>query len=587
MRRFIGGPSLAAAILTRELAPGIEPYSPDNLLVMAPGGLTATPVPGSDRLSLAARSPLTGFIGESTLSGPSGEALRRAGFTAVAIVGKAAQPSLLVIDDGRVELRPADHLWGLGILESLERLQAELSDRRFSFMVIGQAGENLVRYASISDQTGRVAGRTGLGAVMGAKNLKAIALRGTSRLPVHDRQALASYVRDLADRFKRPEVAVHGWSGSVRSVSTLTGSGALPVANFQRSGRDGGYKDLGDELLLQTDKLRHGCIGCPVQCEHRFERPRVKGRGRAVRLEYQTVYALGPLCGVDDLDAIVDAASLCDEFGMDSVSMGATIAWAMESRERGVLTLDPTTDPELEFGNPESVIECIRLTARRVGIGALLAEGSRRASDRTGAGSAAWAMHVKGLEMPGYDPRRQDGIGLGLALSARGACHNRAGLGMDPDPAPWEEEIAKTLESSTASAISREDTHTTLDALGICKFFRFAFDDIQSECGDIARMILGPDGHTPDLASIGGRTSTVRRLFNLREGLTPEDDQLPQRLRGASEGSNGTSNADAPRAEYYRQRGWTADGGVPAQTLVSAGMGDFVEAPPGGSTSGE
>ena len=284
--RFLGGTALCAAILTKRLTPNIDPYSPDNLIVMAPGALTGAPVPGSDRLSLAAKSPQTGLIGESTLSGPSGEALRRAGISAVVISGKSAKPSWLLIDDERIELHDAVPLWGLSIPESIRSLRGEIPDRGFSFMSIGPAGENLVRYASVADQTGRVAGRTGLGAVFGSKNLKAIAVRGSSRTVVDDRESLVSYIRDLAERFKRPEVAVYGWSGSVRSLSNLIGKGALPQANFQATGAGEDYQELGDDLLQRSDKLRHGCVGCPVQCEHRFERPHVQRNGRPVRLEY-------------------------------------------------------------------------------------------------------------------------------------------------------------------------------------------------------------------------------------------------------------------------------------------------------------
>ncbi len=574
--RFFGGPALCAAILTKQLIAGVEPYSPENLVVMASGALTGAPVPGSDRLSLAAKSPQTGLIGESTLSGPSGEALRRAGFAGVVISGKAQAPIYLVIDDDRVQLVDARHMWGLDISESIQSLRHEITGRGFSFVSIGPAGGNLVRYASLADDTGRVAGRTGLGAVFGSKNMKAIAIRGTASTVVDDRGGLSSYVRDLADRFKRPEVAVHGWSGSVRSMSNLLAKGALPQANFQETKAGEEYQGLGDDLLQQSDKLRHGCVGCPVRCEQRFECPHVERKGRAVRLEYQTVYALGPLCGIDDLNTITEAAGLCDDYGMDTVSAGATIAWAMESVQRGVLKPDSATDPSLEFGDGEALIESIKLIARREGIGALLAEGSLKAAQSVGEGSEEWSMQVKGLEMPGYDPRRHRNLGLGLAISARGACHNRAGFGMDAEPAPWEQQESQTVASAVAQTILREDRQSLLDALGVCKFFRTAFDDLELECREIAKMVHGEDGAHRELADIGPRTAAVRRVFNVREGLPPDGDALPKRLRDS--GGEATDNPPPEKLlnAYYDQRGWDRDGQVRTSTLIDLGMEDFV-----------
>ena len=573
--RFVGGPALAAALLYRFLPPGADPLGPANILVMAPGALTGAPVPGSDRLSLAARSPQTGFIGESTLSGPIGEALARAGFAAVAIDGAASSPSYLVVDGDSVTVRPAGHIWGLPIPEAIAAFADELPRRGFEFLAIGPAGENRVRFASIADRTGRVAGRTGLGAVMGSKNLKGIAIRGRGLVPLHDPDGLRLQIKDLAERLKRPEVAVYGWSGSIKGVSTLSRLGVLPAANFQQSTGDMTYQMLGDRLLQGTDKLRHGCVGCPVKCEHRFEKPRARSGSRAVRLEYQSVYALGPLCGIDDLSAIVAAAALCDTLGIDTVSMGATIAWAMESFERGILTIEQTGGLELTFGNAAALTKCIEQTARRDGLGALLAEGSLRAARSLGGGSEAWTMQVKGLEMPGYDPRRHRGLGMGLAMSARGACHNRAGLGLDIEPLPGDPAAPPDSESGPAGGISREDRQSLLDALGICKFFRFAFDDLPRETAALLAAVSGPGGAAGEFPQLPPRVALTRRLFNLREGLAPADDSLPARLlNGAGNGSNG-SDFDRRRTAYYRQRGWTEAGHVPLSTLAALGMEDF------------
>ena len=572
--RFVGGPALAAAILYQLLPPGADPLGPANILVMAPGALTGAPVPGSDRLSLAARSPQTGFIGESTISGPIGEALARAGFAALVITGAASSPVYLRLDDDSITVRDARHIWGLPIPEAIASFAEETPGRGFESMAIGPAGENLIRFAGIADRTGRVAGRTGLGAVMGSKNLKGIVIRGDRRLPLHDPDGLRSRIKVLAERLKRPEVAVYGWSGSVKSLSTLAHLGSLPTANFQQTTGDPVYRLLGDSLLQETDQLRHGCVGCPVACEHRFEPPAASSGPPAVRLEYQSVYALGPLCRIHDLPVIIDAAALCDTLGMDTVSMGATIAWAMESFERGVLTIEQTGGLDLTFGNSAALIECVQLTARREGLGALLAGGSLRAAQSLGGGSAAWTMQIKGLEMPGYDPRHHTGLGMGLAMSARGACHNRAGLGLDNEPLPGDPDSPADRDSSPAGGISREDRQSLMDVLGICKFFRFAFDDLPHECAELLTAVGGPAG-ADEVHLLPARLATTRRLFNLREGLAPENDSLPTRLLDPTANGSNASDFDEQRTAYYRHRGWTDSGQVPLSTLAALGLEDF------------
>jgi aldehyde:ferredoxin oxidoreductase len=392
---------------------------------------------------------------------------------------------------------------------------------------------------------------------------------------MHDPAGLRLQMKDLADRLKRPEVAVYGWSGSIKGVSTLSRMGALPAANFQRSTGDMTYQVLGHRLLQGTDKLRHGCIGCPVKCEHRFERPHAHGGSRAVRLEYQSVYALGPLCGIDDLPAIVDSAALCDSPGIDTVSMGATIAWAMESFERGILTAEQTGGLELTFGNTAALTECIEQTARREGFGALLAGGSLRTARSLGGGSEAWTMQVKGLEMPGYDPRHHSGLGMGLAMSARGACHNRAGLGLDVDPLPGDPTAPADSESTPAGGISREDRQSLLDALGICKCFRCAFDDLPVETAALLTAVSGPGGAAAEFARLPARVPSPGDSFIYAKGWHPPMILWPARLLDQSgDGSNG-SDFHKERTAYYRERGWTEAGEVPFSALAALGMEDF------------
>ena len=362
------------------------------------------------------------MIGDSLSSSYLALALKRTGHDALAITGAAAGWSMLIVDDADVTLRPAAHLLGLSPADTAERVRAELGSG-FRVAAIGPAGERGVRYAAIAND-GRLAGRTGAGAVMGAKRLKAIAVRG-SRLPATaDPRAVAALARDLAERSVGPATAKYREIGTVANVSFLNRMGMLPTRNFG-SGRFHGAEAIsGETLRLEHATDRQACAACTVGCEHHY-RTRDGGPETSARLEYETLFALGSLCGVSDPNVVLRAAALCDELGCDAISAGGTIAWAMECRDRGVdLGVPPDEIPR--WGDGAALLRTLRQIGAREGLGDLLAEGSRAAAERVGQGSDGWAMHVKGLELPGYDPRRLKTLALGLAVAARGACHNRS-----------------------------------------------------------------------------------------------------------------------------------------------------------------
>jgi len=413
-----------------------------------------------------------------------------------------------------------------------------------------------VRYATISHD-GRHAGRTGLGAVMGAKGLKAIALRGSRRLEPHDADALSRAAQLLRARSLGPDTAKYRLLGTSGNLLTFDRLGVLPARNFQESHFAGAARLSGERLAVDHARERTGCAACTVGCEHRY----LPAAGEAsVRAEYESLFALGPLLGLDDPAQVLRAVALCDEYGMDSLSLGGTLAWAMEAAERGVLDGAP------RFGDAEGVLALIpQVAAGTTGLGRLLAEGSRRAAAQVGSGSEAWAMHVKGLELPGYEPRALKTLALGLAVGARGACHNRstayerdfelgaAGAGDDP---------RRGQEAAEA-----EDRAAVLDSLVICKFLRRCFDDLYGEAAELLRCVTGWDLTADELQRTGGRIVTMKRLYNQREGAAREDDTLPPRLLNeALESGRGLTRAELDRMldDYYAARGWNPDGTVPA-----------------------
>ncbi len=576
----IGGIGLASWLLLRHCPPDVDPLAPANPLVFAASPFVGTGITTAAKLAVATKSPQTGMIGDSLSSSYLAIALKRTGFDALVITGRAPAPSLLVVDDGRVELRAAGHLLGRSPVETAAAVRVELG-AGFRVAAIGVAGERGVRYAAISND-GRLAGRTGAGAVMGAKGLKAIAVRGSRLPPVADPRGLAAAARDLAERSLGPGTAKYREVGTAANVAFFDRLGLLPTRNFQ-SGRFAGAEAIaGETLLLEHGTDKHGCAACTVGCEHRY-RTRDDGPAVETRLEYETLFALGSLCGVADPNAVLRAAAACDELGIDAISTGASIAWAMECADRG-LDLGVPADELPHFGDGDALLRTIHLIAERWGVGNLLAEGSRSAAAIVGQGSAAWAMHVKGLELPGYDPRKLQTLALGLAVAARGACHNRSSA--------YEADFSDRFDPGAAAAAraeaaaAAEDQAAILDSLTLCKFLRHALPDLHAEAADLHAKVTGLPTTADDLRRAGERITTVKKLFNLRQGWTRADDTLPPRALGEAEPAGGEppepSRLDRPWLDqmidaYYRVRGWDDQGRVAAEHLARLGLGGLVE----------
>ncbi len=578
LRRFIGGTGLGTYLLYEHCPPQIDPLDPANPLIFVTSPLVGSRMTTSSKFAVVTKSPLTGFIGDSLSSSFLATELKGCGCDALVIVGKSELPTLLSVHDGRVDFLDASGLMGLSTSETEAAVKARLGSRT-RVACIGPAGEKLVRFASISNDGGRQAGRTGPGAVMGSKNLKAIAVRGSNRVPVADSEWLDITRQDLARRSLGPATEKYRTLGTVANVSVFNRLGTLPTLNFRQSTFEGA-EPVSGEALHQSHHVKNAhCASCTIGCEQILatndDGPRVAGR-----MEYESAFALGPLVGVSDPNTVIRASRFCDDAGIDTISAGGTIAWAMECFDRGILTEDDTGGLDLRFGSTDALMTALRLIVDREGLGGLLAEGSRRAAAVVANGSDAWAMQVKGLEMPGYEPRSLKTMALGLAVSTRGACHNRSSA--------YEADFSSAVDRLKADeqrgriTAAGEDFSAVLDSLIWCKFLRKAFNDLYAESAEIYERITGWPMTADDLRQSGERINNLKKLFNIREGWTRDHDTLPPRVldetlpTGVVQGVGlNREDLDMMIRSYYRARGWTEDGLIPESKLREL---DLVEA---------
>jgi aldehyde:ferredoxin oxidoreductase len=568
LRRYLGGVGLGTFLLCREAPVGVDPLAPEAPLLFVLSPLVGTPLTTSAKFAVVAKSPLTDRLNDALASSHFALAAKRAGMDALVIVGACAEPSVLVIDDGRVSLRPAGALWGLSVAEAEAQLREQLGPG-FQTAVIGPAGERLVRYATIS-HAARHAGRGGLGAVMGAKRLKAVAVAGTQRVAVADPAGVVTAAKELSARSFGPATAKYRELGTLTNLLTFNRLAALPTRNFQQSTFPEAPALSGEELAATRAVARASCAACTIGCEHIY----AAGDG-TVRLEYETAFALGPLCGISDPDVVLRAARLCDELGLDTISAGATVAFAMECAERGLLDA-----PGLRFACGEALLQTLGLIARREGLGRLLAEGTRRVAAAVGGDAADFAPHVKGLELPGYEPRALQTMALGLAVGTRGADHNRSGA--------YEVDFsarADRLRGSPAVAplaVETEDRAALMDSLILCKFLRGVFRDLFAESADLLARVTGWDLSAEELRTAARRIVTAKKLYNVREGWTPAEDTLPPRFLAEELPTGAAAGATLPRERlqamvqaYYRARGWDERGGVPPALVEALQLADL------------
>jgi aldehyde:ferredoxin oxidoreductase len=547
LRQYLGGSGLGARLLLDEGGATADPLSPAAPLIFAFSPLVGSPLTTSAKFAVVSRSPLTERFNDSLASSGFALAGKRCGCDAIVLTGRAPALSVLVIDDGRVRLESAADVEGATCPDTERELRARLgADYRIAS--IGPAGERAVRYATVSHD-GRHAGRGGSGAVLGSKNIKAVAVRGVQRTSWAHQQDLVELSRDLSQRSFGPATAKYRELGTATNLLTFNRFGTLPTRNFQSGTFEGAEQLSPEALAVEHGRTRASCVACTIGCEH------IYGLGKAgVRLEYESLFALGSLCGVADGDAVLRASRRCDELGIDTISAGGTIAFAMECVERGLLD-----EPWLTFGSGDAVLAAIDLIGRREGVGALLAEGSRRAALTIGGGSIAFAPQVKGLEIPGYEPRALQTMALGFAVGARGADHNRSGA-YEVDFSDQVDRRHATLDS-VCLAIETEDRAAIMDSLILCKFLRGVFTDFYAEAAGMLRAVTGWDVTADELRATAQRIVAAKRRVNVLAGWTPAEDTLPERfLDAALPGDAGAMLARETLgelvAEYHRQRGW-------------------------------
>ena len=523
----LGGVGLAVRLLDERVRGPIDPLGPGNLLVFAAGPFASTPVPAANKHALATISPLTGLLNEGLSSSHFSAVLRRCGLAALLITGAADRWTTLAIDGEHVRFEDASELVGHSARDATKLLRERYGDRSLRVCAIGLAGERGVRFAAVENDN-RQAGRGGTGAVFGAKRLKAIALRGRGTVEIADPQATAAISATLRERALGPKTAKYRVLGTGANLRVLQRMGQLPTRNFTATSFEGAERVTPERARESRGgylELRAGCAGCPVQCEHLYVR-KERDRRSAAASEYESVWAFGPNCGVDDLDAVLDAIGHCDALGLDTISTGSAIAFAMECARHGLVPPD-AFGPELAFGNAAVLIPAIDAIAARRGLGDLLADGVRAAATRIGGGAERFAMHAKGLELPGYEPRALPTYALGLATCTRGACHNRAAT-YDTDLRDPSNE--RSDEQRVRDAIAAEDRAIAWDSLVLCKFVRDCFVDFEAEAAALWSAVAGIPLGADALRAAAQRIWERKRAINARLGWTLDDDILPPRL---------------------------------------------------------
>ena len=527
----IGGASAAVELLSQEIRGPIDPLGSENALVFAPGPFAGTAVPAATKHAIATVSPLTGRVTDGLSSSHWSGALRKLGMSGLVIRGVAPEWSVVAIDNGGVRMLDASALLGLSAAGTTARLRETLGDKRWRVAAIGPAGERGVRFATI-DNDGRQAGRGGAGAVMAAKRIKAIALRsdGDAFVELADPERVRTIAEALRARALGPATAKYRVLGTGANMRVLQRMGMLPTRNFSAAHFEGVEAVTPERAREQPGaylERRTGCSNCPVQCEHMYVRRAENGSAKkASASEYESVWAFGPNCGIDDLDAVLDAIGRCDEAGLDTISTGAAIAFAMECAERGLVDGDAFGTP-LRFGNAAVLRPAIDAIARGEGFGRVLGSGVRAAAETIGGGAHEFALHVKGLEMPGYEPRALPTYALALAVCTRGACHNRAAA-YDVDLR--DPENALDDEARAAAVVDAEDYAIAWDALVLCKFTRNCFDDFWNEGAALWAATTGIPLDAQGLRAAAKTTWRAKRALNARLGWTSAEDVLPARL---------------------------------------------------------
>lgn len=573
--KFIGGRGLATKMFMDEVSPEIDPLSVDNKVIFVTGPLSGTATPTGGRYMVVTKSPLTGTIASSNSGGYWGAELKFAGYDAIIFEGKSDNPVYLNIADDLVEIKDASNLWGKLVAETTTILE-DIHGSKVRVACIGPAGENLSKVSGVMNERGRAAGRSGVGAVMGSKNLKAIVVRGTNKVNVNDPDKLKDVFARCMNKIKENGVTGQGLPayGTAVLVNIINEHGALPTNNFQQSYFDKAEAISGETLALKYLKRKEPCFRCPIACGRYCEVDGIEGSGP----EYETIWAYGSNCGVSDLESIIKANYWCNEYGLDTISAATTIAAAMELYQKGYIKKEDLGDgPELTWGNAEAIIEWTKRMGQGKGLGAKMAEGSYRLCESYGVPELS--MSVKKQEMPAYDPRGIQGIGLNYATSNRGGCHVR-GYMISPEILGLPEPLDRfTTEGKAGWTKIFQDFTAAIDSVGLCLFTSFALG--ADDYADLYNAISGTNLSGNDFIESGERVWNIERVFNLKAGIDPSMDTLPKRLLedpiadGPSKGWVNKLSETLPK--YYQARGWS-ESGIPTEArLESLGIEEYQE----------
>lgn len=607
-RKYMGGSAMATYYLLKEMAAGVDPLGPDNVLVLALSVTTGTAISGQSRMTACAKSPLTGGIGDSQSGGFFPAEMKFAGYDAIILKGKSPRPVYLWIKDGQVELRDAAHLWGMVTGDAESTIKSELEDNKIEVLQVGPAGEDGVRFAALINMSNRANGRTGLGAVMGSKNLKAIAVRGKQRPPLADKLSLKDLAKWGAVKFPESDIASMGKYGTAETTGSNHSSGTLPTYNYN-SGVFDQWEPIDGTTMYDSilrgaaegkqDRLgRDTCYACTVRCKRVVEITKgpYKVDPHYGGPEYETTSTFGNYCGISDLPAIAKANELCNKYGMDTISCGAAISWAFEAFNEGELTLEDTGGLDLTWGNAESMVKLTKMIAKREGFGDILAEGSQRASQKIKRGTEEFLITSKGQEAPAHMPQVKRTLALIYAVNPFGADHQSS----EHDPAVEDDfeyyqdrlemiGINKQLEPQTLTpekvtfARTTQYLYSALDSLNLCQFvFGPAWQLYgPDQMVELVNAVTGWDTDIDELLALGERRINLQRAFNAREGMNREDDALPEKFfKKALEG--GASDGfilDRKQFEdaldsYYLQSGWDVETGTPTRaSLERLGLG--------------
>ena len=578
-REFIGGEGIASTILFEQVGPDTDPLGPDNRLIFMTGAFVATNIPCGIKTTVVSKSPLTGIYGESVFSAPLGIDLKNSGYDGMIIKGRAKDPAYIWINDDQVEVRDAQHLWGRETFETADELRKELGDTNISVVTIGPAGERLVRLASIIADDSRAAGRCGLGAVMGSKNLKAIASKGTGKISVSNPTRL-NELRKEAVTTALPNTKALRDNGTASGLITFEQNGNLPIRNWTRGSFPEAEKITGTTMTQRILTAPYPCKTCPIACGRKVKVESGPYAMEGSGPEYESMAALGSLCYNSNLESIAKANDLCNRLGIDTISTGQAIAFAMECYEKGLIT--ETGGVDLTWGNPDAIVRICELIGKKEGLGEVLGEGVLMAAKKIGKGSEKFAIHVKGLEFPEHNPRKFKSMGVAYATSNVGANHNRGSpmlveRNLLSPELPWKEPVDGFIAKDKGRMTKvYQDICCVVDSLGICKFMVFWGKLRLRILVEYYNAITGWDITFEDLMKAGERIWNLQRAFNIRMGVSRKDDTLPDRFlkesvnEGPAKGQ--IVELETMLAEFYNERGLDQNGKPSKDKLLELGL---------------